>query len=574
MKKVLALIGLAAAALAAFAGYWSEHLTYVAMDKTPGPADRVKVLARASAWNPLDDRARFESGLARFQAAADNLGDAASRDASFRSALGDFQRSLRLSPGSLQGHFQFAQTLLYMTYLGLPTPSSSFEEYKKAAALTGHDSRIYFEVGKVFLTRWSALTPAERADGLEILRKMLAGRDLERLRAVLETWSLHIADYDIIRKILPEDAGMNRLYAEFLAERSLSLEERWRALAAAEALDFARAQADYEQGNRDLAYYQLADAAARLTAARDAIGRIRFYQALAHETSIVPADYAALRRAVALGLAKLKIDETGSLKEARPLLEAYLVLENDVQSVSALENDLRERSLLPSRDVAEVRDMGLLAFQLLLNFKQNRFREIVDAANQLAGSFLAVPEAMKPAYARVLRMIGDAYQKLDYVYESGSYYRRALEIEPDDLATLLAARKSYERLNDEAKIRDMEAKIASVLSPRELELAGTGLSRGESRIVRLVLDGGNLEASLSFASGAEGFAPLVAVYLNGRVAGEGALEEGILRVRLDAAPGPNELVIVPLNASVVPIRLTLRPLPGAAGPSLSPGAAT
>jgi len=571
MKKVLAIIGLTAAAFIAFAAYWGEHLTHVAVDKMPGPADRIRVLARASAWNPLDDRSPFESGRARFQAAADNLGAAASRDASFRSAIGDFQRSLRLNPGSLQGHFQFAQTLLYMTYLGLPAPSSSFEEYKKAAALTGHNSRIYFEVGKVFLSRWNALTPAERGAGLEILRKMLSGGDLERLKAVLETWSLNVTDYDIIKKILPEDAGMNRVYAEFLAERSLSLEERWRALAAAEALDFARAQADYEQGNRDLTYYQLTDASARLIAAGDALDRIRFYQALAHETAIVPADYAALRRGVTLGLAKLKIEETDSLKEARPLLEAYLALENDIPSVAALENDLRDRSLLPSRAVAEVRDMGLLSFQLLLNFKQNRFREIVDAANQLAGSFLAVPEAMKPDYARVLRLIGDAYQKLDYVYESGSYYRRALEIEPDDLSTLLAARKSYERLNDEVQIRAMEARLASVFSPLEIELTGTGLSKGESRVVRLVLDGGNLEASLSFAPGAEGFRPLVAVYLNGRIAGEGALEENLLRVRLDAVPGSNDLVIVPLNASVMPVRLFLSPIPGGTGPS-EPGA--
>ncbi len=567
MKKVLALVGLAAAAFVAFAGYWGEHLVNVALDKIPGPADRIKVLARASAWNPLDERALLQSGLARFREGSDNLGDAATRDASFRSAIADFQRSLRLNPGSLQGHFQFAQTLLYMTYLGLPTPSSSFEEYKKAAALTGHDSLIFFEVGKIYLTRWSALAPEERRDGLEILKRMLAGKDLERLRAVLETWSLNAPDYDIIRQILPEDAAMDRAYAEFLAERALSFEERWRALAAAEALDFARARAEFEQGSRDLAYYQLPEASTRLTAAGDAFGRIRFYQALARENSIVPADYAALRRDLALGLARLKIEETGSLKEARPLLEAYLALEEDVPSISALEKDLRERNLLSSRAVAEVRDMGLLSFQLLLSFKQNRFREIVDAANQLAGSFLAVPEAMKPDYARVLRMIGDAYQKLDYVYESGIYYRRALEIEPDDLATLLAARKSYERLNDEAKIRDMEAKLASVFSPPEIDLSGAGLSRGESRLVKLVLDAGALDASLTFVPGAEGSRPIVAVYLNGRVAGEGALENSVLRVKLDARPGLNELVIVPLNMSVTPARLILRPALEA-GPSL------
>lgn len=571
MKKVLTLIGLAAAAFAAFAVYWGEHLTHVATDKTASTADRVKILARASAWNPLDDRAPFQSGLARFQEGTDNLGDAAVRDASIRLALEDFRRSLRLNPGSLQGHFQLAQTLLYLTFLGLPTPSSSFEEYKKAAALTGHNSRIFFEVGKVFLTRWSALTPAERADGLEILRKMLAGRDLERLRAVLETWSLHGADYDVIGKILPEDAGLKRAYAEFLAERGLSLEERWRSLAAAEALDFAAARSDLEQGSRDLAYFQLADASTRLNAARSALDRIRFYQALARETSIVPADHAALRRGLALGLARLKIEETGSFKEAEALLEEYLALENDVTSIAALENDLRERNLLPDRSVAEVRDMGMLSFQVLLDFKQNRFREIVAAANQLAGSFLAVPEAMKHDYARVLRIIGDAYQKLDYIYESGNYYRRSLEIEPGDLVTLLAARKSYERLSDQAKIREIDARLSSVLSPREMALSGAGLAKGESRAVRLVLDGGDWDARLSFAPGSEGFRPLVAVFLNGRVAGEGTIEDNSFRVRLEAASGVNELVVVPLNASVIPVRLALAPLPLAANPPLTPG---
>lgn len=570
MKKVLAFLGLAAAVGVAFAGYWGEHLVNVAMDKTSGTAERIKVLARASAWNPLDDRAPLQAGLARFQAGSDNLGDAAARDAAFRSALADFQRSLRLNPGSLQGHFQFAQTLLYMSYLGLPTPSSSFEEYKKAAALTGHNSRIFFEVGKVYLTKWESLTPEERRDGLDILKKMLAGRDLERLRAVLETWSLNAPDYEIVRQILPEDAATYRTYAEFLAERSLSLEERWRALASAEALDFGRARAEYEQGNRDLEYYQLPEASTRLTAAGEAFGRIRFYQTLARETSIVPAEYAALRRDLALGLAKLKIEETGSLKEARPLLEAYLALEEDVPSIASLEKDLRERNLLPSRAAAEVRDMGLLSFQLLLSFKQNRFREIVDAANQLAGSFLAVPEAMKPDYARVLRMIGDAYQKLDYVYESGTYYRRALEIEPDDLPTLMAARKSYERLNDEAKVREVQTRLAQVFSPPEFDLAGGGLSRGESRLVSLVLDAGTLDASLTFAPGAEGFRPIVAVYLNGRVAAEGGIEENILRFRLEAQPGRNELVIVPLNTSVTPSRMSWSPVEAPVGASPAP----
>ena len=41
-----------------------------------------------------------------------------------------------------------------MSYLGLPAPLGYFEEYKRAAELTGHNSQIHFDVGKVLLGRW------------------------------------------------------------------------------------------------------------------------------------------------------------------------------------------------------------------------------------------------------------------------------------------------------------------------------------------------------------------------------------------------------------------------------------
>ncbi len=182
MKKTLFLAGLALIALLESAVYWNSRLLERAEATAGAPAEKVALLERAGRAYPWNARVSLELGKAWFEAGAQALGDVAARNAAFEKSVGQFLRSLRLEPGSAAAHFELAQALQYMSYLALPAPAAPFEEYRKAAALTGHNSQIYAEVGKVFLGRWSSLGPEERAFALDILRKTLAGGDPERLR--------------------------------------------------------------------------------------------------------------------------------------------------------------------------------------------------------------------------------------------------------------------------------------------------------------------------------------------------------------------------------------------------------
>jgi hypothetical protein len=161
-------------------------------DAASGPGERTRVLGRAEAVFPWNEEVAFELGKAHFERGADALGDPAARDRSFGLAVEAFLRSLRLDPGRPAVHFHLAQTLLYMSYLSLPAPLPYFEEYKRAARLTGHSTQIFFDVGKVLLGRWPDLSPEESEFAVDILSRSLSGRNEGRLGEILETWRIEV----------------------------------------------------------------------------------------------------------------------------------------------------------------------------------------------------------------------------------------------------------------------------------------------------------------------------------------------------------------------------------------------
>jgi len=554
-KKILLLAGLGVLAAFQAAVVWNGRLFWKGSAVATDPAEKVRILRRAEAVFPWNDAVAFELGKAYFESASEALDDPAARDRSFGLAVEAFLRSLRLDPGRAATHFHLAQTLLYMSYLSLPAPVSHFEEYTRAARLTGHHSQIFFDVGKVLLGRWPSLSAEEREFAVDVLRRSLAGRDEKRLAEILETWRLEVRDYGLIGRVLPEDAASLRAYARFLGEKALSLEERHAALARAERLEFLRAKAELDAGRRESEAYRPGEASVRFRAALEALEGIKFYQKLAGRELIDPGEYDEARRTALRLLAMGRVDQTRSLVDEDGAIAAYLVSGDTFAALGEFERFLKERGLLGDAPTAAspFKDLATLAFRMDLDFQLNRYRDIVRVGDLLAASSVVVAPSGRPSYARILRLVGEADLKLDYVYEAERYFRMALEVEPESLEALLGLERCYGRLNDEAKAAEIRGRIVLLTGPDAIDLGGRSLPKGESFAVDLISDGRPTALRFGFEPDQPGGTPLTAVFLNGRIAWEGPAKAGGAAVPAELAAGRNSLVIEAVGG---PLRLT------------------
>jgi hypothetical protein len=444
-----------------------------------------------------------------------------------------------------------------MSYLSLPAPAPYFEEYKKAAALTGHNSQVYAEVGKVLLGRWESLRPEERDFTLDILRKTLAGRDRGRLREVLEVWYLHGRDYAVSDGIVPEDAGTLRDYARFLGAKSLSLEAREKALSRAESLDFENAKGELERAQRSFEYFQGEDAATRVSSALSLLRTIEFYQGLVGEERIDPKEYAQALKAAYLLLAKAQVERTRSLDDPDGFIESYLGLEDQPQAVNEFEKFLTERALLGSDQTAASRpeDLRTQALELGLDFKQNRYRDIVKAGEALERGAFIIPEAARPYYARIFGLVGDSDMKLDYLYEAERAYLKALAEAPVRLADLIRLERCYERLGSEEKLVDVRQRIAALLAPSLTDLGRRPVESTRPARFDVVCDGRPLTWALTFGTVRADSRPLLTVLWNGRVVREAYAEGGRLSFSANPVAGPNSVVIETVGEPVTLLAL-------------------
>jgi tetratricopeptide (TPR) repeat protein len=557
---MLSLAGLAALVALQAAIAWNAHLYWKAKAISGDPAERARMLVRANAVYPWNDLVHFELGKACFERGAEALGDPPARDALFARAVDAFLRALRLNPGEPAVHFHLAQTLLYMDYLSLPAPLAYFDEYKRAAELTGHSSQIYFEAGKVLLSHWDGLAAGEKDFTLDILRKALAGKAEERLLDLLETWNLHVRDYGLVERILPENAAALRTYARFLGERALSLEVRHAALAKAERLDFLRAKNEVELGLREAESASAAEASAHYASALEALGAVRFYQAFTGRELIDPGEFAEVHKNARRLLAMNRIEGTRSLADPDGAIAAYLAIEDRFTVLGEFESFIKERGLLGESvsAAAPVKDLETLAFKLTLDFKQSRYRDIVRTGDLLASSSLVISPSGRPSYVRVLSLIGESYLKLDYVYEAEKFFRMALAADPGHLDSLLGLERCYGRLNDEAGAAEVRASIALLISPRATDLGGRTVRKGGSFEQVLTSDGrvGTVRLEFAPAAAAAGRG-LVSVFFNGHVGWEGYPSSGPAEFRVMPLPGRNSLEITAAGDDIGLARIIL-----------------
>lgn len=555
-KKIILTAAFAIIGIIEIGIYWNSHLYYRAKEKIEDNEKKIKVLKNANLFYPSNDLVYYELGKAYFNLGINSLQDKELRDTYLQKSIKSFTRSLKINPCSIFGHFNFAQSLLYMSYFQPSFEVNYYDEYKKAALLTGHHGQIFYEVGKIFLSRWSNLSEEDKDFTIEILKKIVSNKDREQLQAIMQIWEMNVKDYKVMGKILPEDSGVYRLYAQFLGEKSLSCEVRQNILTQAEFLDYEKARNEYSLGQSEFQYFRIREAFNHFNSCLNILRRIKFYQNLTQNRLIDPLEFEGILRSVYLNLAKCLIAEGKKLEDVKGYLRSYFVLEDEVASINKLESYLRERGIIKEKLEESFNELGRLSFQILLKFKKNRYRDIMKAGTLLQQSIVVIPEAVKKDYVEILKIVGDSYQKGDYIFDAREFYQKALEIDPYNLESLLRFRKNCERLNDDEKIRETDRKIEKLLSPREQVMRDSTINKGRTFSRPLTLDGREITIDLHFSNDEQEIFPLISVFFNGRVIWENYIKNKVLSFSLNSKIGQNSLQIIPLNRSISLTKIT------------------
>ena len=556
-RKRAALAFLLVAGVADICFFRSNDLYDKAMDRTANIENKIRILEKGRAVIPRNGLVDLELAKAYFERGVTRLGDLERRDQDFERAYDRFLRALTMDPFSPAAHFYFAQALQYIQFLDIAVQDNALEEYKKAARLSGRDTEIYTEVGKALLSRWPSLSPEDRRGALDIVKEILAAKDFEKTAAILDLWNLYVKDYAVMEKVLPEDALIFRQFARFLGERSLSREERLKYLSRAEGMEFQKVKNEMSAGQNALNTLRVKDASARFRSALAGLQNICFYQDLAGQSLIDRLEFRNALKNASLALAKSKIEETRKIEEALPDLRSYLELEDQLSGAGDLEKFLRERGLLEDRLGLMTKNLSLFSFELFLAYKQNRYRDVVQSGQALESSVLVIPEGAKKDYAVVLEIVGDSYQKLDYLYESNNFYKKSSEIAGPDISLLVKMRKNYQRLNDLEGLRSIDQTIQKTVSAREILSSAADISSAQALTRTLLLDGRKVRVSLSFAEAPPEPFPYLAVIFNGRIVWEDYLRDPVLSLVLPSVAGPNLLRIEALNRPVKLLELDL-----------------
>ena len=556
-KKTGLLAGITAAAVFDVAVYASYHYYYRAAGESI-LSKKIALLQTSMGIFPYNDLVNYELGKAHFELGLQNLQEPSACKADLEAAVQYLERALALNPTSPYSHLYLGQALLHLGFVSPIEDAVLLARFKKAASLAGEDSQVLNEVGKFFLGRWTELHPEERDFTRGVVRKILDRKDREKAEALLTIWELDIKDYSFMDEVLPSDAQTYRQYAEFLGERSLSLEERTRYLSRAEALDFSRARSILQGEGDLLSRFPSQETSELLALALRLLKGIKFYQALRGEDLFSQAEHAELLGRALLELAKARLDLGAKLSEVEDYLREYLSLETRPTKAEELERYLRRREVLPGEFGQSLEDLDCLAFELWLRYKQAKYRQVVDFGRRLEDSLLVVPQSKKAGYVRVLQVVGDSFDKIDSVYNAGDYFRRALQADPENLETVVRLRRHYDRLNEFAEVGKVDTALKGILAPAQKEFGDFRLRKGERSANSLILDGQAITMELSFAAVGTGAAPLISIFFNDRVAWEGYLTESPVTLSLTTKLGRNRLQIRPVNRDVFFIRMTYR----------------
>lgn len=535
--------------------YWNQHLYYEA--ENLGEADRrIAILERAGRIYPLNELVFYELGKAYNELGMNSLGEEERSRIHLQKSLDQLNRSLQINPPFYFGHYYLARTLHDLSFYTSSSEERAHQEFKKAAYLAGENTQVFFEVGRVFLSQWQSLSQKDREFTLGMLKKVFEGKDRERIHSLFYVWEMNVGDFAVMDQILPEDAQTYADFAEFLGERSLSLEQRRKYLARAESLEFRRAQDVFEAGEHARFYYRFKDARTYYNSCRNILKKIHFYQELSTSPTLIdPMEFEELQKQVLLNLGKTYLEQGEEFEAAAVYLWDYLGKEESAEAVGELESFLESKGFFDENTDTISDDLDRFSLLLYLSFKQGRFRENMRGGRDLLRSFSVVPEEQTDRLVKVLGIVGESFQKMDHIYDSNDFFQRALERNPDNLEVLLKLRRNYERLNAVEDIRKTDRSIDRIVSPREIEL-NLPIQKGKSYRRDMVLEGRKINLGIHIGSNGEAITPLITILFNGRAVWEDFVGDGVISIPVESKAGKNLIQVVPLNRGVELERIT------------------
>ena len=509
--------------------------------------EKIQTLEHANRIFPYNHKIYHELGRTYFELASLDLQNIEQRDANFEKSIQSFVRAIKLNPGYYQSHFYFAQALSYQQYFA-PIEVNFYDEYKKAARLTTFDSHAYFEVGRFLFTHWLELSKEDKQYTLGLLKNINTNR--ENLQTILQIWAINGGDFAVIEDILPEESGVYRTFAQFLADKKLSINERHKKLSQAEYLDFKSALKSFSEGERQARSRNVDRAIGAYRESLKTTENIRFYQNLTDQTLINSAEFTDTQKALYLNLVKNQIIKSGELEDAEIYLRKYLDLENNSAEIGELENFLNERNALKAEPGTDFINLFPFYVKVSLDYKMNRFRDIIEWGKDFKESILRPPETLKMDLARICQLIGSSYQMLDFLYDAEVFFNLAMNLDPTHLETLKGLHQNYIKLNKPEMAKKIVDRIKSMQTPEEINFKNLVIQRDQNFKQTYVLEEKKIGFILTLAEVIPGQPPLVAVEFNGQIIWEDYIKTQDLFLPVNAEEGTNELVIRPLLTNV------------------------
>jgi hypothetical protein len=552
LNKLLVITGLLVFILINAVLYWGQHLYYHA-DRESNEDRKMQLLQTSAEWVPFDAKVYLELGNMFHEKADRNLDEPAARTGNLELSIQNYRHSIRMNPGSYEAHYALGRALLYLSYLQ-PENHDFFQEYWKAAQLTTFDNEIYFEIGRILFSLWTELADSQKSFTLDILNNVIQTKNNERLWRILQTWAANVMDYEVIEDILPETPSAYRMYARFLGERSLALENQQLRLAQAEYMEFEAAKVKFSQAQSDFRLYRLQPAANKYLDSNRMLQKIYFYQNLLPERSFIDAgEYGDLFKLSLLGVIQSTALQENTIEAVKEYFDRYLEIEDDPATLERLEEFFEEKNWLELKPGSENNALRMY-YRINLDYKQSRFREIAGLAHHADEMEYNYQEKFKDELQVIYRLIGDSYQKIDFLYDAVDYYRKALQLSPNDVKTLVQLRNSYLRLNNEEKLAEINAHIEKLMAPPEEIFENLKVMKNTEWRFPLLIEPGKVRIRISIFPENSVFAPLVSIYLNGEVVYEEYLENKTsgsavnFQVRLNSLQ--NDLRIIPVNQDV------------------------
>lgn len=515
VKKFLLLIGILVLIAVNTAIYWGQHLYYRA-DKESNEINRIQLLEQSAGLIPFDADVYFELGTAFYEKAVRSLNDPWIHSRYLKDSIAAFRKSIRLEPGSYKAHYALARALLYVNYLQEDNPDF-FSEYWKAAQLTTFDNDIYFEIGRILFSLWPELEDSQQEFTLEMLKNVIQSKGNERLWQILQTWAAHVDDYDVIESILPEESDTYRMYARFLGERSLSLAQRQLKLAQAEYMEFENAKTRFAQAQTDFRLYRLTLANSKYRDVYRMLENIDFYQNLQSGNGFIDrSEYENLYKLSLLGAIQSYALQPETMTPVKEYFDHYLEIEDDPATLERLEEFLTERGWLEITPGGQNNPLRLY-YRIHLDYKQSRYREIIGFVQQAEEMTYDLQGQYRDELNDIFRLIGNAYQNIDFLYDAVDMYEKALQLIPDDWETLLQLKASYVRFNNQEQIAEVDKRLSTVLTHKEEIFDHMKLKKSQVWDYPLLLRPGDFTISITITAEKTIFPPLVSIYLNGEI---------------------------------------------------------